>query len=561
MSKKLALLILLAITASGFYLRLTKLTQIPAGFNWDEAAIGYNAYALLQTGQDEFGRSWPLFIESFGDFKTGLYSILIVPIIRELGLSIFSVRILNVFIGTSAILAAYFMALAWTSNRRAALAAAALMAFSPLTIHLSRFTLEWYAALPLLLWGMGLLVREKNWAKNLPLTASILGFSLYWYHSLRLFLPLLLLAYAVIYRKWLLAHKKQVVIGLAACLLTIAPLLVELSRSQIMARPQAVSIFAGESQQQRQTELTYRSTVLGWPLRQSFANPIVFYSQEVLERYLAHFSADFLFFGEDATPRISIYPLHKLPLVSLPFLLIGIGILLWRRKPSDLLLLAWILLAPLPASLSQDAPHGLRSLPLLPALQLCTVIGLAASYRFARVQLQNKNWQLYSLVAIVALYGALEFNRQMLYYFAFYGEETAHFWQADHDQLVTKIQAYQGLYEQIVLTTHYGQPHIFLAFFTPLDPLDYQAAMRAGTDSFNTRLDHLGKIRFDAPNKTDYCLENTLLINHEPLPVQDLTPLDVIYTANRFHAPKASFYFYDTKQVELQEWCARAPQN
>ncbi len=49
MKKKLILLTILLIA---FFLRFWRLDTYPA-LNADEAAIGYNAYSLIQTGMDE----------------------------------------------------------------------------------------------------------------------------------------------------------------------------------------------------------------------------------------------------------------------------------------------------------------------------------------------------------------------------------------------------------------------------------------------------------------------------------------------------------------------------
>ena len=48
--KKQLPIILILILAS--LLRLVALDKYPAGLNSDEAAIGYNAYSLLETGKD-----------------------------------------------------------------------------------------------------------------------------------------------------------------------------------------------------------------------------------------------------------------------------------------------------------------------------------------------------------------------------------------------------------------------------------------------------------------------------------------------------------------------------
>ena len=47
------------IIALAVVLRFYNLSQVPIGFNDDEAAFGYNAYSILKTGRDEWG-SWPV---------------------------------------------------------------------------------------------------------------------------------------------------------------------------------------------------------------------------------------------------------------------------------------------------------------------------------------------------------------------------------------------------------------------------------------------------------------------------------------------------------------------
>ena len=59
--------------------RLYKLGEAPAGLYIDEAGQGYNAYSILKTGKDEFGKLYPFVFRSFIDFKTPVYIYLIVP--------------------------------------------------------------------------------------------------------------------------------------------------------------------------------------------------------------------------------------------------------------------------------------------------------------------------------------------------------------------------------------------------------------------------------------------------------------------------------------------------
>ena len=64
---------LLVVVLAAAYLRIHNLADLPAGLYCDEAAMGYNAYAIGTAGIDENGRPWPLFIWSFGGYKNPLY--------------------------------------------------------------------------------------------------------------------------------------------------------------------------------------------------------------------------------------------------------------------------------------------------------------------------------------------------------------------------------------------------------------------------------------------------------------------------------------------------------
>src|SRR5256885_940381 len=86
-------LTLVAILGLGLLLRVVWLSSFPAGFNADEAAIGYNAYSLLQTGKDDYGTPFPLAFKSFGDFKPGLYFYFVWPFVAIFGLNELAVRL------------------------------------------------------------------------------------------------------------------------------------------------------------------------------------------------------------------------------------------------------------------------------------------------------------------------------------------------------------------------------------------------------------------------------------------------------------------------------------
>ena len=89
-------LTLACVMITAYVLRFTGLGDIPTGPYWDEAAIGYNAYSILETGRDEYGIPYPISFRSFNDYKPPLYIYLTVPAVALFGLNIWSVRLISV---------------------------------------------------------------------------------------------------------------------------------------------------------------------------------------------------------------------------------------------------------------------------------------------------------------------------------------------------------------------------------------------------------------------------------------------------------------------------------
>ena len=77
----------------------TGLTDRPAGFYLDESSFSWNAWSLVTTGADEHGRPWPIFFESFGDWKTAPYIYLLAAVFAITGPSILAARVLSATAG------------------------------------------------------------------------------------------------------------------------------------------------------------------------------------------------------------------------------------------------------------------------------------------------------------------------------------------------------------------------------------------------------------------------------------------------------------------------------
>src|SRR5258708_6856314 len=85
--------LIILLTVVGGAIRLYQLGQVPHGMTWDEAAIGYNGFAIFTTRRDEWLMRLPISFRSFGDYKAPL-SIYINGIFTHfLGMNLFAVRL------------------------------------------------------------------------------------------------------------------------------------------------------------------------------------------------------------------------------------------------------------------------------------------------------------------------------------------------------------------------------------------------------------------------------------------------------------------------------------
>src|SRR3989344_4871422 len=122
----LILILLLAVI-----LRFYRLSNIPVGFNDDEAAFGYNAYSILKTARDEWGRFLPFPVfESFGDWKLVGYLYLTVASEAIFGASEFAVRFPSAIFGILSVWTTYLLTKKLL-GKNVGLLSAFLLAISP----------------------------------------------------------------------------------------------------------------------------------------------------------------------------------------------------------------------------------------------------------------------------------------------------------------------------------------------------------------------------------------------------------------------------------------------
>lgn len=201
--------------AAGFFARCYRFGELPLGLNQDGTMAGVEAYCLLMDGVDSHGISWPAYFEAweYSQMST-LYSYLLIPFIRALGLNRFSLRLPMLLVSLASLV------ILWDFARRIAgkgyaLAVLFIAAINPWQITQSRWALEANLLPHLLLAAVYLLYLGRQ--SRLALYGSMILFGLTPYaYGVALFsTPVLLITAAVFY----LARKKVRLPDVAICVL------------------------------------------------------------------------------------------------------------------------------------------------------------------------------------------------------------------------------------------------------------------------------------------------------------------------------------------------------
>lgn len=495
MKKHISKIVLVAIILLASILRLYSLGAVPVSPDWDEVALGYNAYSILQTGKDEYGVPFPLVLQSFGDYKPALYIYFALPSIALLGLNTFAVRFPSAILGILTVSAAYFLIkeiFTWRDKKNAAdekqstivaLLSTFLLAISPWHIQFSRVAFETNAGLALNIFGALFFLKglKKPWL--LSLSVFFFGCSLYVYQSEKVFVPLLLLLLIGIYRKFFFALPKKALVGffLTGVIICMPLVFSLLTDHTYLSRAKGVSIFSGESKLlDLEKDKLLKAKEEGDIIGQIFSNRRVTYGKEIINGYMSHYDINWLFVTGDLE-RHHAPSMGLLYFVELPFLLLGIYFLFFSRFPKEakLLIFGWFLIAPIPASVTQGVPHAVRTLNFLPTFQIFTAIGLLSAmlyisrwnYHFGKLYFK---YLLFSIFVLVALFN---FGYYLNQYFVQQNYFTSKEWQYGYADAVAEIKKIEGNYDKIVIANQspLDQSYIFFLYYLHYPPAVFQS--------------------------------------------------------------------------------------
>ncbi|OGD63403.1 hypothetical protein A2160_02915 [Candidatus Beckwithbacteria bacterium RBG_13_42_9] len=470
MANKKDLIILFFIFLLGVFWRFFLLGSNPPSLYWDEVAIGLDGYSLATTGKDINGFSpfQPIFL-SYGDYKAPVYIWLAVLPIKLLGLTLLAVRL------PAAILGSILPILVWLLGRQLLFFldpeeqkrfsswpawAALVTALNPWTIEFSRIGFESGVSLvwlTLSLWLFLKAVKDKLWFLILSALAALV--SVYTYFSVRIIWPFLLVGWGVIFAKKLWEEKLMVIVSLVLGAVLLIPLFTspfyQLSQQYRLSTPNL-----SQPESEIKQSVSYLQKDQNFFISSSVHHRYWFIGRQFLENYFSHFSVPFLFLNGDSNLRQHSGWGGELLVISLPFFLIGVGLLLkyWPSKLSQFILLS-LLVFPLAASIPQEIPHASRAIYLVLPMILITGWGLSW---FTRLLVRQK------LVKVLVILGfSLNLGLWTHDYIVHYPIRSSQAWIWPYWQMAELVKQNHLNWQIEAVSEKYWQPQLYLLWSMP----------------------------------------------------------------------------------------------
>lgn len=468
--------ILTAILIFAALLRLWSLGSIPPHLTQDEASLGYNAYSILKTGKDEYGKVFPIIFKSFGDYKPGLYVYLDVPFVAVMGLNEVAVRIPSAIAGVVSVYLVYLiMRKLFIDKKNLALIAAFVMSITPWAIFLSRGAWEVNVVLTLTLAGIFFFLKALEKPKYLLLSAALFASTLLTYQGAKLSTSIVILILVFVYwRQFIKTGAKSIAGSIIIGLIISAPIILSFFNGQV-GRLDVFSIFSYP----RPVDYTQALLNEGGEKKGTFVYNIYHseglnFTREILYRWFNHFSGRFLFFEGDYQNPGHSAPYQGMLLVSdFVILLFGFFALFKNyslyAKPYSLILL-WLILSPLPAVLTRDQVQSVRALNMVVPLVIVLSLGLLNILEWIRNQ-KNK----FVFYILLCGFYALGFIYFLDACFIHVPAHNSSYWNYGYKQVVEKITPVQKNYKNIIVEQSFAQPYIYFLFFQKYNPAKYQA--------------------------------------------------------------------------------------
>jgi hypothetical protein len=141
-----------------------------------------------------------------------------------------------------------------------------------------------------------------------------------------------------------------------------------------------------------------------------------------------------------------------------------------------------MLLAPIPAAITRESPHVLRSIFILGSLQILVGLGIVDF-----VQWLKHKWRIYQRISYGVIILLIGLNIWVYFsaYFTQYPKEYSQSWQYGYKQAVEYLMSNKDHYDNVIFTKRYGEPHEYALWYGKINPRTYLANLESGKVNWN----------------------------------------------------------------------------
>ncbi len=453
---------LIVIVLTALFLRVYRLNYLE--LFGDELDAGYQAYSLLTTGRDYKGHYLPLYIESFSEWRAPLLMYVMVPFIKIFGLNEWGVRLTSAFFGLVSIFVFWRLLRFGKESLVVLLGGFLFLAISPWHVQYSRAGFELTLLSSLLLLGVLWFWQGLEGSKIKMIGGAFsFGLSLYAYSTANVYIILLVALVVGIEFARLRVNFKFLTVSLVLLIVVALPIISQVLSGHGADRFRLFSVFQndvliGQVNDYRKIDSSFLGKI--------FINHITIVGKKIMGNYANAFGYSFLLGEGDVTFRHSLHFVGMIYWVQAFLVLIGLIYFFGKRNKSksEILWLGFLLLSPIPSSLTIDgANHASRLFLMVFPLAYWAGVGIKAVWLS---KLWYKTWLLTILGLLLLLF---EFGFYQNYYWKHYQRESWRWWQYGYKEVMSDVDALGSSFTKIYIENTYEPALIRYLFWNAYD--------------------------------------------------------------------------------------------
>lgn len=459
----------------GSLVRCISINSYPNGLNVDEASSAYEAFSILNYGIDRNGNSFPVFLEAWGSGQNALYTYIMIPFVKILGLNIIATRLPMVLISCFSLFIWYKL-LEKLKNKKFALIGLAFLVICPWHIMKSRWGLESNIFPDLTLYAVFCIVKflETKKDKYFYISFIILGLTAYAYGTSYFFLPIFIIPLLIYLRYKKEIRTSKIFIGIIIVGIISLPIILYVIINTFDLLEFNLGPF----------------TVPKLPVNR-YEEQTSLFSGNIIINLFNNFCSQIglLLTQNDGLNWNNIPGFGMIYIISLPLAIIGIVVGFKEKSNYNYIFKIWFISAFLLLFVLSDANINRINILILP-LVYYVVLGIYL--------VTEKS--IYTLIGVAIIYIPLFIGFEIKY---FSTENNGYVFVKDAETVIEYVNSLDV--DEIYFEYAFKEPYIYVLYYTEYNTEDFVKTVRYFDEEKLGRFDNIkgfGKYNFYLPEKT-----------------------------------------------------------